>query len=64
MDSRTRSHYDKVELPRGDGTVQTLSRKEFENLPLRDRVAALIEGRARFFLGGMAVSARDAMGKR
>jgi hypothetical protein len=62
MDLRTR--YDKVELPQGDGTVRMLSRKEFENLPLRERVAALIEGKARFFLGGMAVSARDAMGSR
>jgi hypothetical protein len=56
--------YDRVELPRQDGTVRALSRKEFENLPLRERVACLIEGTARFFLGTVPVSARDAMGGR
>jgi hypothetical protein len=56
--------YDRVELPRQDGTVRALSRKEFENLPLRERVACLIEGSARFFLGSAPVSARDAMGGR
>ena len=56
--------YDRVELPQQDGTVRTLSRKEFENLPLRERVACLIEGKAHFFLGEMTVSAREAMGSR
>ena len=56
--------YDRVELPRQDGTVRTLSRKDFENLPLRERVASLIEGSARFFLGEIPIPAREAMGGR
>jgi hypothetical protein len=67
MDSRpttSSTRYDTVELPRDDGTVRKLSRKEFENLPLRERVAALIDGKARFFRGALVVSARDAMGGR
>jgi len=56
--------YDRVELPRQDGTVRELSRKEFENLPLRERVACLIEGTARFFLGQVPVAPREAMGSR
>src|SRR3954463_8079883 len=58
------ARYDRVELPRQDGTVRTLSRKEFEGLPLRERVACLIEGTARFFLGDLPVPPRDAMGSR
>jgi hypothetical protein len=54
--------YDQVQLPRKDGTVRTLSRKDFENLPLRERVACLIEGTASFFLGQHPVPAREAMG--
>jgi len=56
--------YDRVELPKPDGTFRTLSRKDFENLPLRERVASLIEGSARFFLGNIPIPAREAMGGR
>jgi hypothetical protein len=54
--------YDRVELPKPDGSVRKLSRKEFESLPLRERVSCLIEGTARFFLGDLSVPARNAMG--
>jgi len=56
--------YDRVEVPKPDGTFRTLSRKDFENLPLRERVACLIEGSARFFLGNFPIPAREAMGSR
>ena len=62
--SSSAPRYDRVELPRQDGTVRILSRRDFENLPLRERVASLIEGSARFFLGSIPVPARDAMGGR
>jgi len=65
--SRTTSsapRYDRVELPKPDGTVRTLSRRDFENLPLRERVASLIEGSSRFFQGNMPISSREAMGGR
>jgi hypothetical protein len=54
--------YDRVELPKPDGSVRKLTRKEFETLPLRERVSCLIEGSARFFLGDVSVPAREAMG--
>jgi hypothetical protein len=54
--------YDRVELPKPDGSVRKLTRKEFEILPLRERVSCLIEGSARFFLGDVSVPAREAMG--
>jgi len=53
--------YDRVELPKPDGSIKKLSRKEFENLPLRERVSCLIEGSARFFLGDLPVPPREAM---
>jgi hypothetical protein len=46
-----------VLLPGG----RRLSRREFESLPLRERVGYLMEGTAQFFNGATQVSAADAM---
>jgi hypothetical protein len=51
-------------LPQADETTRALSRKQFEDLPLRERVACLNEGLARFFLGTVSVPPREAMGGR
>jgi len=53
--------YDRVVLRDAAGKTLQLSRKEFENLPLRDRVTHLIGGTAEFFSGGVQVSPSDAM---
>lgn len=53
--------YDRVDIPMSNGKIRSLSRKEFEALPLRERVSYLLEGNAQFFLNGQTVSARDAM---
>jgi hypothetical protein len=53
--------YDRVVLPGPDGAVRDLSRREFEGLPLRERVGFLIEGTAHFFRNGKRVTAADAM---
>ncbi|HZX93862.1 MAG TPA: hypothetical protein VFE90_05060 [Myxococcales bacterium] len=49
--------YDRVVLPGG----RQLSRREFEALPLRERVGYLMEGTAQFFNGATQVTAADAM---
>ena len=49
--------YDRVVLPGG----RTVSRREFEALPLRERVGYLMEGSARFFRGLSQVTASEAM---
>jgi hypothetical protein len=56
-----RTGYDRVEVPAPAGGTRTLTRKQFENLPLRERVSYLIEGSARFFLEGRRISASEAM---
>jgi len=53
--------YDRVVLREATGKIRQLSRKEFESLPLRERVSHLIAGTADFFAGNMSVSAADAM---
>ena len=53
--------YDRVEVPAPGGGRRSLTRKQFETLPLRERVSFLIEGRAQFFLEGRPVSASEAM---
>jgi hypothetical protein len=56
-----RSGYDRVEVPASGGGTRSLTRKQFETLPLRDRVAYLIEGTAQFFLDGRPISPSEAM---
>jgi hypothetical protein len=53
--------YDKVELDHPDGTHKTLSPKEFEALPLLNRVQWISQGRLRFFKSGVKVAAFEAL---
>ncbi|HEY2028064.1 MAG TPA: hypothetical protein VGH20_02545 [Myxococcales bacterium] len=52
--------YDRVIVPGANGPRE-LSRKQFEQLPLRERVGFLIAGTAQFYRMGAAVSATNAM---
>ncbi len=56
-----RTGYDRVEVPEAGGGKRSLTRKQFETLPLRERVSYLIEGTAQFFLDGRPISASEAM---
>jgi hypothetical protein len=56
-----RKGYDRVVVPAADGGTRSLSRKQFEALPLRERVSYLIEGTAQFFLNGTPITPADAM---
>ncbi len=56
-----RRGYDRVEVPAPTGGTRSLTRKQFETLPLRERVSYLIEGTAQFFLDGRPISASEAM---
>jgi hypothetical protein len=53
--------YDSVVVPGPNGSSRSLSRREFEALPLRERVGFLIEGKARFFRKGAPIAAAEAM---
>jgi 2-phospho-L-lactate guanylyltransferase (CobY/MobA/RfbA family) len=59
--AEVRKGYDRVVVPASGGGTRSLTRKQFENLPLRERVAFLIEGTAQFFLADQPVPAREAM---
>ena len=53
--------YDKVVVPGLNGASRNLTRREFEALPLRERVSYLIEGKAQFFRNGAPIAAAEAM---
>lgn len=53
--------YDKVELNHPDGTHKVLSPKEFEEIPLLDRVRWIGQGRFRFLKDGVKVPAFEAL---
>jgi hypothetical protein len=56
-----RKGYDRVVIPAPEGGTRSLSRKQFEGLPLRERVGYLIDGTAQFFLDGSPISPSEAM---
>ena len=61
VEGQLRKGYDRVDVPAPGGGKRSLTRKQFETLPLRERVSYLIEGTAQFFLDGQPISASEAM---
>jgi hypothetical protein len=53
--------YDFVEFPTSDGSVQRMTRSQFEAQPLEARVRVLVQGTARFFRGGQVVPSAQAL---
>lgn len=53
--------YDRVKVPGEGGQFRILSRTEFENLPLNERVKHLLGGKLVFFRDGAEIPARDAL---
>ena len=55
--------FDRVTIPgpSAEAPRRTLSRADFERLPLRERVQFLMEGSVKFFRDGEEVPARDAL---
>lgn len=56
--------FDRVELRTPAGVVKQLSRREFEALPLDQRVRAILNKQLRFFRGDKEISMREALGDR
>jgi hypothetical protein len=52
--------YDRVVVP-GPNGPREMSRREFETMPLRERVGFLIAGTAQFFRMGVQVTPSNAM---
>jgi hypothetical protein len=55
--------FDHVDLPPGggQGARTRLSKREFDALPLQERIGLLVQGTLRFYRGDQEVSAADAM---
>ena len=53
--------FDRVQVTLATGETQTLSRPQYELLPLDVRVRALFAKNLKFFLGAVEVPARDAL---
>jgi hypothetical protein len=48
-------------VPSDNGQVRSLTRAQFESLPLGERVSLLMAGKMKFFREGQPVSAREAL---
>ena len=54
--------FDHVDVPsRGDEPRQRLTRRDFEALPLQERIGLLVQGTLRFYRDGREVRAAEAM---
>ena len=53
--------YDFVEVPTQEGSVQRMSRSQFEAQPLAARIRILVDGTAVFFRGDVVVPASEAL---
>ena len=54
--------FDHVDLPpRGDAPRQRLTRRDFEALPLPERIGLLVQGTLRFYRGDREIAASEAM---
>ena len=54
--------FDHVEMPaRGDAPGRRLTKREFEALPLPERISLLVQGTLRFYRGEREIAASEAM---
>jgi len=54
--------FDHVDVPsRGDAPRQRLTRRDFEALPLKERIGLLVQGTLRFYRGDREIAASEAM---
>jgi hypothetical protein len=53
--------FDRVGIPDANGSLKIVTKAEFENLPLGDRVKLLMSGTLHFYRGQERLSARDAL---
>ena len=54
--------FDHVDVPsRGDEPRQRLTRRDFEALPLQERIGLLVQGTLRFYRDDREIAASDAM---
>ena len=53
--------YDAANIQEADGKRRTLSRLQYEKLPLAERIRMVLQGRVEFFRDGVAVPANEAL---
>jgi hypothetical protein len=53
--------YDRIAIPTAGGSRRFMTKPEFENLPLSDRVKLLMGGTLQFFRGDKQITAREAL---
>jgi hypothetical protein len=56
--------FDRVEVGAEPGEVKRLTRREFEALPLDQRVRAILSKQLRFYRGDREIPMREALGER
>lgn len=55
------SGYDAATIVDADGTRRSLSRPQYERLPLPERIRLVLSGRVEFFRGGVSVPPNEAL---
>ena len=55
------SGYDSATIQEADGKRRSLSRLQYEKLPLAERIRMVLQGRVEFYRDGVAVPANEAL---
>jgi len=53
--------YDSATIQEADGRRRSLSRLQYEKLPLAERIRMVLQGRVEFYRDGVAVPANEAL---
>ena len=53
--------YDSATVIEADGTRRSLSRPQYERLPLAERIRLVLSGRVEFYRGGVVVPPNEAL---
>jgi hypothetical protein len=53
--------YDAAAIVEADGTRRSLSRPQYERLPLAERIRLVLSGRVEFYRGGVVVPPNEAL---
>lgn len=55
------SGYDHVKLLGADGTARTITRQEYEKIPLNERIGKVLRAQIEFYRGGVKIPAFEAL---
>jgi hypothetical protein len=61
MDQPNNRGFDRVEVRQGDGSSRSMTRAEYDAMPLSERISLVLQRQVEFYRGAVKVSAHEAL---